>query len=119
MQDKFICFSTVCGGGDWGGVGNDEGDIFLFLKQNFSHRGYIGGPDTSSIFPVDTWNKYDETLANLQRTNNTCEGWNSSWTKDVGPFPSLWTVLEELQNRDRLMTLKAQKDAAQVKYLIN
>jgi len=68
---------------------------------------------------VDTWNKYDETLANLQRTNNTCEGWNSSWTKDVGPFPSLWTVLEELQNRDRLMTLKAQKDAAQVKYLIN
>ena len=42
-------------------------------------------------------------------------GWNSSWTKDVGPFPSLWRVLEEMLNRDRLMTLKAQKDAGKVK----
>ena len=46
-------------------------------------------------------------------------GWNSSWTKDVGPFPSLWRVLEEMLNRDRLMTLKAQKDAGKVKNKLN
>ena len=42
------------------------------------------------------------------------KGFNSSWTKDLGPFPGLWRVLEEFINRDRLMTLAAQKDAGQV-----
>jgi len=61
------------------------------------------------------WNKFAETLAGHQRTNNTCEGFNSSFSADVEPFPSLWKVCIEFQNRARLAKATADVELVKVK----
>jgi len=79
-----------------------------------SYRYFIGTTDRPSIYPVPSWNKHEETLSGQPRTNNTCEGFNSSWTKDVGPYPSLWRVLEELQKRERLVNQAVVENLSKV-----
>jgi len=60
------------------------------------------------------WNKHHETISSLARTNNTCEGFNSSFSADVEPFPSLWKVLAEFQKRDRLADKNAGDEMEKV-----
>ncbi len=50
----------------------------------YMEKVFIGNKTTQPIYNMDTWNKYQETVEHLPRTNNNCEGFNSSWTKDVG-----------------------------------
>lgn len=88
---------------------------------SYIEAGFIGKPATAGVFrpplfPILSWNKHEETMTNVQRTNNTCEGFNSSWRRDVGPFPSLWKVCGELINRDRLATMSAHVALTQVSY---
>jgi len=40
----------------------------------YTYSYYIGGEHKMSVFPTDTWNKFQETISGQQRTNNTCEG---------------------------------------------
>ena len=50
------------------------------------------------LFPPQTWNVHEATLANDARTNNECESWNNSYRHLVGhAHPSIWTTIESLQ----------------------
>ena len=45
------------------------------------------------------WNVFDRP-ENL-RTTNICEGWNSSWNKEIGTTkPNLWKVISQLQHQE-------------------
>jgi len=64
---------------------------------------------------VSTWNKFHETIAGHKRTNNVSEGFNSVFSANVEPFPSLWKVMVEFQKRERLAQDKAKDEIAKVR----
>ena len=50
------------------------------------------------LFPPETWNVYEITIASEQRTNNLCEAWNFGFEQLVGhKHPSVWTLLDGLR----------------------
>jgi len=80
-------------------------------------RYYIGGSGIAQgqpAFPIATWNKFHETLNGEPRTNNTCEGFNNSWTHDMGPFPALWRVLDGFITRESMSRVTASEDLVKV-----
>ena len=46
-------------------------------------------------------------------------GFNSSWTKSVPAFPSLWKVLAEMQERDRGAGVTFMEDCSKVCISVN
>ena len=80
-------------------------------------RYYIGGSCIAQgrpAFPIATWNKFQETLNGEPRTNNSCEGFNNSWTHDMGPFPSLWRVCDGFITREGMARGTASEDLVKV-----
>jgi len=60
---------------------------------------------TPPLFPPLLWNVHNVTLAGADRTNNLCESWNCGFASLVGHHhPSLWTLIEALQQDDALAT---------------
>jgi len=70
------------------------------------------------MYAVRMWNKHAATIAGWARTNNTCEGFNSSFSADIEPFPSLWRVIMELQKRDRLAEATAKEEFEKVCFVV-
>ena len=67
---------------------------------------------TPPLFPISTWNMYDETLNGDERTNNACESWNNSFRALVGhQHPSVWTLISALQQDQALVTTCILQDA--------
>ena len=67
---------------------------------------------TPPLFPPSIWNVYDVTLAGANRTNNLCESWNCGFASLVGhPHPSLWTLIEALQQDEALATTAITQEA--------
>lgn len=57
------------------------------------------------LFPPSLWNASDITLAGTDRTNNLCESWNNGFASLVGHHhPSIWTLIEALQQDEALST---------------
>ncbi|CAN8017147.1 unnamed protein product [Ixodes persulcatus] len=55
-------------------------------------------------FHPEVWNVHDATLADEDRTNNACEGWNNGFRKLVGhAHPSVWRLIECLQQDQALV----------------
>ena len=55
------------------------------------------------LCPPAVWNTYDITLVGTDRTNNSWESWNNAFASLVGcRHPSLWTLLEALQQDEAL-----------------
>lgn len=55
------------------------------------------------LFPPHTWNVFQTTLNDEDRTNNFCESWNSSFEKIVGHrHPTVWAAIEALR-KDNIM----------------
>jgi len=60
---------------------------------------------TPLLFPPLLWNIHDATLADKDCTKNLCESWNCGFTNLVGHHhPSLWTLVEALQQDEALAT---------------
>ena len=57
------------------------------------------------LFPPNTWNVHDITLAGGDRTNNACEAWNNGFARLVGhDHPSVWNLIIALQ-RDAVQAM--------------
>lgn len=69
------------------------------------------------LFPPNTWNTHDNTVANTPRTNNVCEGFNNSLRNLAGHHhPSVWKVIEIFQKnlgKDRLILTQLEAGIAQ------
>ena len=64
------------------------------------------------LFPPTVWNVHEVTLAGTDRTNNLCESWNSAFASLVGHHhPSLWTLVEALQQDEALATTAIVQEA--------
>lgn len=67
---------------------------------------------TPPLFPPSLWNVHDVTLAGADRTNNLCESWNCGFASLVGHnHPSLWTLVEALQQDEALATTAIAQEA--------
>lgn len=85
LEELFIYFDTVYGRGP-------------FINMN-NQRNVINLRRQPPLFPPDLWNVHDVTLANQDRTNNACEGWNHGFYNLVGHAnPTVWTVIKAFQN---------------------
>ena len=51
-------------------------------------------------FSLESWNKHDAMLGEESLTNNSVEGFNSSWCAGLPAHPSLFTVLQHFGERD-------------------
>jgi hypothetical protein len=64
------------------------------------------------LFPPETWNAYDATLANGQRTNNQTEAWNRTFADQVGHrHPSLYAFITNIQKDNALVIVALEADA--------
>lgn len=53
---------------------------------------------TPPLFPIDIWNVHAATIRGEERTNNPCEGWNSSFKKLLNQNqPSIWKLITNIQ----------------------
>jgi hypothetical protein len=76
-----------------------EEEIEDFLS--YYERTWIGalsgnraGGRKAPRYAIETWNKYEDILEERPITNNSCEGFNSSWTGSMNKRASLFVVLE-------------------------
>ena len=50
------------------------------------------------LYQPAVWNVHNATLADQERTNNVCEGWNHAFASLIGyTHPSLWVLVESLK----------------------
>ena len=64
------------------------------------------------LYPPALWNTFDITLAGTDRTNNLCESWNNAFASLVGHHhPSLWTLVEALQQDEALAVTAILQEA--------
>ena len=52
-----------------------------------------GGVGKKPTFPIIWWNHYQTILTGRARTNNSSEGFNSSWTRSLPQHASFYTIL--------------------------
>ena len=56
------------------------------------------------VFPINLWNMFHRTDAELPRTNNSIEGWHRSFNAQVSSYhPTFWKSLDNL-NREESLT---------------
>jgi hypothetical protein len=82
-----------------------EEEIEDFLS--YYERTWIGalsgnraGGRKAPRYAIETWNKYEDILEERPITNNSCEGFNSSWTGSMNKRDSLFVVLEGFLNKE-------------------
>jgi len=64
------------------------------------------------IFPPDTWNVYEVTLNEQDRTNNLCEAWNYGFAQLIEHnHPSVWVLLDGLRKDSILVSTAIEQDA--------
>ena len=57
------------------------------------------------LFPINLWNIFHRTNAELPRTNNSIEGWHRSFNVRVSPYhPTFWKFLENLKRKESKFT---------------
>ena len=64
------------------------------------------------MFPPETWNVYDATIANAPRTNNETEAWNNAFSRQIGhSHPSLYRLLDNLRKDAALVKVALEAEA--------
>ena len=57
----------------------------------------------SPVFPINLWNIFHRTNAELPRPNNSIEGWHRSFNVRVSPYhPTFWKFLDNLKRKESL-----------------
>ena len=55
------------------------------------------------VFPINLWNIFHRTNAELPTTNNSIEGWHRSFNARVFPYhPTFWKFLDNLKRKESL-----------------
>ena len=55
------------------------------------------------VFPINLWNIFHRTNAELPRPNNSIEGWHRSFNVRVSPYhPTFWKFLDNLKRKESL-----------------
>ncbi len=86
---------------------DDEGfqefeDFLAYYERTWigAHSGNRAGGRKAPQYALKAWNKYDDILEERPITNNSCEGFNSSWTGTMNKRASLFVVLEGFLNKE-------------------
>ena len=65
------------------------------FRPNIAHR--------PPVFPINLWNMFHRTDADLLRTNNSIEGWHISFNKQVSSYHlTFWKFLDNLKREESL-----------------
>ncbi|CAF3918353.1 unnamed protein product [Rotaria sp. Silwood2] len=92
---------------------DDEADDFLgyFKKTWIGEPKKRGTGRKKPLFPIELWNVYDRTVANLPRSNNSIEGWHNAFAKRVAiAHPSISKLTEKIRREQS----KFEVDIAQI-----
>lgn len=89
-----------------------------YLERTFLGGTFAGEMTSQPTFQTSLWNKHEETVEEMPRTNNSNEGWNSAWNRDIGPYRNLFTIITELIRRATTDNVTAAHALAQVIYNI-
>ena len=74
---------------------------FIYLYAGQFRRNAARRP---TVFPINLWNMFYRTDAELPRTNNSIEGWHRSFNAQVSSYhPTFWKSLDNL-NREESLT---------------
>ena len=64
------------------------------------------------MFPPETWNVFDATIANAPRTNNETEAWNNAFSRQIGhSHPSSYRLLDNLRKDAALVKVALEAEA--------
>ena len=64
------------------------------------------------LFPPETWNVFNATVSNTQRTNNETEAWNNAFAQQIGySHPSLYRLLDNLSKDTALVHIALEAEA--------
>ena len=59
------------------------------------------------VFPINLWNIFDRTNAELPRTKNSIEGWHRSFNARVSSYhPKFWKFLDNLKREESLTRMQ-------------
>ena len=69
----------------------------LYKEETFIKKGI------SKPYDLALWNKYDQTIEDLLRTNNAVEGWHRRFQANVGAYhPDFWKFIDILKREQSL-----------------
>jgi len=64
------------------------------------------------LFPPETWNVFNATVSNTQRTNNETEAWNNAFARQIGhSHPSPYRLLDNLRKDTALVHIALEAEA--------
>ena len=66
------------------------------------------------MFPIKSWNKYKDVLADKQLTNNAVESFNATWTDGMERRPSLYSVLDGFLRKEGLIEMELREECLDV-----
>ena len=73
---------------------------FIYLYAGRFRRNAARRPP---VFPINLWNMFHRTDAELPRTNNSIEGWHRSFNAQVSSYhPTFWKFLGNLKREESL-----------------
>jgi hypothetical protein len=62
------------------------------------------------MFPITSWCAFEK----VHRTNNDCEGWHYRLNRICGANPNLYTLLQELHEESKVVTMHVKLVAAKL-----
>ena len=86
-------------------------DVVLdYVEDTYIGRQCRGRPHDVPMSPIQIWNMYDRTLAQLPRTNSNVEGWHKRFQTTCGcAHPNIWKFINILQNEKSLIHAEIQQ----------
>jgi hypothetical protein len=62
------------------------------------------------LFPIKLWNCYNGTLDGLPKTNNSCEGWHTSFTSLLSSsHPSIWNFIDAIRKEQSMNEIRIEQ----------
>ena len=84
--------------------------VLDYVEDTYIGRRRRWRPRDIPMFPVQIWNMYDRTVAQLPRTNNNIEGWHRRFQTTCGcAHPNIWKFINILQNQGSLIHAEIQQ----------
>ena len=75
--------------------------VLDYVEDTYIGRQRRGRPCDIPMFPIQIWNMYDRTFAQLPRSNNNVEGWYKRFQTTCGcVHPNIWKFINILQNEE-------------------
>ena len=73
-----------------------------FIYRN-AGRFRLSAARRPTVFPINLWNMFHRTDAELPRTNNSIEGWQKSFNTQVSSYHlTFWKLLDNLKREESL-----------------